>query len=87
MFAVRLPAEKLKKIRAEARRLRTADSTTTRKLSQFLGKLNEATRAVPVAPLFYHNFQTALSRAFLEGGQDYSVVTGIAPDMKEELQW
>ena len=50
-----LPAEKIKKIRAEARKLSASTSTTARKLSQFLGKLNAATQAVPVAPLFYQN--------------------------------
>ena len=80
---LRLPAEKIKRIRAEARKPSASTSTTARKLSQFLGKLNAATRAVP---LFYHNLQTALSRALMVGGQDYSVSTEVTPSMKEELQ-
>ena len=68
---LRLPAEKIKKIRAEARKLKTSTSTVARKLSQFLGKLNAATRTVPVAPLFYRNLQTALGRALARGAQDY----------------
>ena len=58
-----------------------------RKLSQFLGKLNAATRTVPVAPLFYRNLQTALGGALSTGTQDYSVSMEITPNMREELQW
>ena len=82
-----LPAERIKKIRAEAQKLSASTLTTARKLSQFLGKLNAATRAMPVAPLFYHNLQAALGRALTMGAQDYSVSTGITPNMREELQW
>ena len=84
---LRLPAEKMKKIRAEARKLSTSASTTARKLSQFLGKLNAATRAVPVAPLFYRSLQAALGRALTAGAQDYSVLVEVTPNMREELQW
>ena len=84
---LRLPTEKIKKIRAEARKLSASTSTMARKLSQFLGKLNAATRAVPVAPLFYHNLQAALGRALTTGAQDHSVSVEITPNMREELQW
>ena len=77
----------MKKIRAEARKLSTFVSTTARKLSQFLGKLNAATRAVPVAPLFYRSLQAALGRALTAGAQDYSVSVEVTPNMREELQW
>ena len=82
-----LPADKTEKIRAEARKLSAATSTVARKLSQFLGKLNAATRVVPVAPLFYRNLQAALGRALEMGDQDYSVSVQITPSMREELQW
>ena len=86
---LRLPAEKMKKIRAEARKPSTSASITARKLSQFLGKLNAATRAVPVAPLFYRSLQAALGRALTAGAQDYSVPVEVTPNMREEhlSQW
>ena len=84
---LRLPAEKIKKIRPEARKLSVSTSTMARKLSQFLGKLNAATRAVPVAPMFYPNLQAALGRALATGAQDYSVSVEVTPSMREELQW
>ena len=67
---LRLPADKIKKIRAEARKLSAATSTVARNLSQFLGKLNAATRAVPVAHLFYHNLQAALGSTLVMGDQE-----------------
>ena len=57
-----LPAGKVKKIRAEARHLLEGSPATVRKLSQFLGRLQAATRAVPLAPLFYQKLQQALQR-------------------------
>ena len=60
--------------------------TMARKLSQFLGKLNAASRTVPVAPLFYRNLQAALGRALATGAQDYLVSVEITPSMREELQ-
>ena len=83
---LRLPAEKIKKISAEAQKLSASTSTVAKKLSQFLGKLNAATRAVPVAPLFYRNLQAALGRALATGVQDYSVTVEITPCMRKELQ-
>lgn len=79
--------EKMTKIRAEAQKLSTSVSITARKLSQFLGKLNAATQAVPVAPLFYCSLQAALGRVLTTGAQDYSVSMEVTPSMGEELQW
>ena len=78
---LRLPAEKIKNIRAEAQKLSAATSTRARKLSQFLGKLNAATRAVPVARLFYSNLQASLGRdtGLLSVNGNHS--------QHEELQW
>ena len=83
---LRLPVEKMKKIRAAARKL-SASTATARKLSQFLGKLNVATQAVPVAPLFYRNLQAALGGVLAAGAQDYSMSLEVTPSMREELQW
>ena len=72
------------KIRANIERMYSSDA---RKLSQLLGKLNAATRAIPLAPLFYQNFQMALSHTLDKSGQDYVTNLHISEEMKEELQW
>ena len=43
-----LPAGKIKKIRTETRCLLEGGQVTARKLSQLLGKLQAATRAIPL---------------------------------------
>ena len=53
-------AEKVKKIRAETRCPLEGGQVTARKLSQLLGRLQAATRAIPLAPLFYCKLQQAL---------------------------
>ena len=82
-----LPAGKVKKIRAEARHLLEGSPATVRKLSQFLGRLQAATRAVPLAPLFYRKLQQALQRVLEQSDQDYSVQLTLSTGEKEELQW
>ena len=67
-----LPAGKVKKIRAETWHLLEGNQITTKKLSQLLGRLQAATRAVPLAPLFYHKIQRALQRTLEQSDQDYS---------------
>ena len=54
-----LPAGKMKKIRAETWCLLESSQITARKLSQLLGRLQAATRAIPLAPLFYRKLQRA----------------------------
>ena len=67
-----LPAGKVKKIRAETRHLLEGNQITAKKLSQLLGRLQAATRAVSLAPLFYHKIQRALQRTLEQSDQDYS---------------
>ena len=58
-----LPAVKIKKIRAETCTLLASSQVPLRKLSQLLGKLQPAARAVHLAPLFstsLHKPQQAL---------------------------
>jgi hypothetical protein len=58
-----------------------------RKLSQLLGKLQSATRAIPLAPLFYRKLQRALKGSLDQSGQDYSRHLDLSTEEKEELQW
>ena len=53
----------------ETQHLLEGNQIIARKLSQLLGRLQAATRAVPLAPLFYQKLQQALQRAL---DQDYS---------------
>ena len=50
---LRLPGDKLKNIRGEAKKLLTSEHTTALELSRTLGKMNAATKAIAIAPLFY----------------------------------
>ena len=84
---MKLPGEKLKKIRAEARQLQMANDPTALMLSRFLGKLNAATSAIPSAPLFYRNLQRSLRESLARGGQNYSTRVHLNPEDQEELQW
>ena len=58
-----------------------------RKLSQLLRKLNAATRAIPLAQLFYRNLQIALGQALEKSGQNYSTAIRVTQSIREELQW
>ena len=80
---IKLPGEKLKRTRAEAQHLQTANNPTAQMLSWFLGKLNAATNAIPPAPLFYRNLQKSLTR----GGQNHSTRVHLNPEAQEEFQW
>ena len=82
-----LPAGKVKKIRAETRHLLEGAQITARKLSQLLGRLQAATRAVPLAPLFYRKLQRALQRTLGQSDQDYSAHLILSTGEQEELQW
>ena len=67
-----LPVGKVKKIRAKTWHLLEGKHITVRKLSQLQGRLQAATRAVPLAPPFYHKLQWALQRTLEQSDQDYS---------------
>ena len=82
-----LPAGKVKKIRAETWHLLEGNQTTARRLSQLLGRLQAATRAVPLAPLFYRKLQRALQRTLELSDQDYSAQLILSSGEQEELQW
>ena len=76
----------MKKIRAETRHLLEGNQITARKLSQPLGRMQVATRAVPLAPLFYHKLQQALQRVLDQSDQDYSAQLILSMREQEELQ-
>ena len=84
---LKLPIEKIKQIRKEAGQLQRKGSLTARQLSQFIGKLNAASQAILVAPLFYRNLQGELKKALLLGDQSYEQALVLSPEAQEELSW
>ncbi len=83
---LKLPGEKLKKIRSEAKKMLESDHITALMLSRLLGKMNAATQAVKMAPLFYRNLQSCLREA-LQDVQDYASTVILTPEAEEEIQW
>ena len=91
-MGLKLPGEKIKKIRAETRRLANQTEPKALVLSRLLGKLNHATQAIPPAPLFYRNLQSCLRIALEEGNQDSTdsrgyggtPMVGVPPN---QLEW
>ena len=77
----------IKKIRAEVRALLKSRQVAIRKLSQLLGKLQAATRAVPLAPLFFCKLQHGLKWGLEQSGHDYSMQVTLSTEEHEELQW
>ena len=84
---LKLPSEKIRLIRKEAAQLLKRESLSARQLSQFLGKLNAASEAMLVAPLFYRALQKDLQTALAQGAQDYEHHMRLSKDAREELVW
>ena len=83
---IKLPGEKITKIRTETRKLKDQDNPQAIALSRLLGKLNHATHAIPPAPLLlYHNLQSCLQGALEAGDQDYATPVRLTPECIEEL--
>jgi hypothetical protein len=84
---LKLPGEKSKKIRLEARKLLEAQQVQARDLSRLIGKMSAAMRAIPPAPLFYRTLQAELAQALAHHDQDYNAPLVLTREAKEELQW
>ena len=82
-----LPAQKIKKIRAESRQLLEAERVTARALSRLIGKMNATNPVIPPAPLFYRNLQMDLATALRGADQDYETLLVLSPDSRKELTW
>ena len=59
-------------------------STSTFAVSR---KINVASQAMLVAPLFYQALQKDLQAALVQGAQDYKNLVRLSKDSKEELNW
>ena len=85
---LRLPGQKLRKIRQEAAKIRDQSAQpTARELSRLLGKFNSVSQAVPPGPLFCRAMQRDLAAALEESNQSYDAPCQLSPAAKEELDW
>ena len=82
-----LPAQKIKKIRAECRQLLEAERVSACALSRLIGKMNATKPVFSPAPLFYRNLQIDLAAALRGADQDYETILELSPDSQEELIW
>ena len=84
---LKLPGEKIKKIRTEARHLLATPNAPARSLAQFLGKLNATSPALQMAPLFCRSLQMCLRQTLSANSQDYQSTITLSPQATEDLQW
>ena len=82
---LRLPPEKLKKIRVEARNLLGAEPIRAWMLARLVGKMNAPTEVIPPVPLFYRHLQMDLSAALKVAARNYKMKVNPSPGSKEEL--
>lgn len=86
-FTIKLPTEKIKKTRLEAKKILETSSQTAIVISRLLGKLNHAAQAIPPAPLFYRSLQNCLQKALDHGSQNYDHPCHLTMEAREELLW
>ena len=84
---LKLPGEKIRKIRQEAHHLLNQTQPTAQLLSQLLGKLNATSPALQMAPLFCRSLQICLKKALSDNQQNYQAVVQLSPQALEDLQW
>ncbi len=85
---LRLPGQKLKKLRLETAKIKDQSATpSARELSRLLGKFNSVTRAVPPSPQFCRAIQRDLAIALEKSNQSYNAPCQLSPASKEELDW
>ena len=84
---LKLPGDKIKSLRGEARRILTANRITALDLSSLLGKMNATTKAVAMVPLFYRQLQAELQSTLNRSCQNYGARLSLSGRAKEELQW
>lgn len=82
-----LPAEKLKRIRVESRKLLEAGQISAHALSRLIGKMNATNQVIPPAPLFYRQLQMDLKTALRAADQDYQTTLTLSFNSRKELIW
>ena len=81
---LKLPSEKMKKIRVESRKLAQEG---TRSLARLLERMNATSSVIPPAPLFCRHLQMNLSQALEDNSQDYNSIITLSHNSREELMW
>ena len=84
---IKLPVEKIKTIRTEARSMAMAGHTSARAIARLVGKMNATSRVIPPAPLLYRHLQMALSEALNSNCQCYETQVSLSRYIREELKW
>ena len=85
---LRVPGNKLKKIRQEAASVASqTPQPTAREVSRLLGKLNAVSQAIPPGPLFCRAMQRDLAASLGAGDQHYDAPCPLSPSAREELTW
>ena len=87
LMELRLPGEKMKKIRAEARKLAREGQVTARALSRLVGKMQATSKVIPPAPLFYRHLQMRLTETLEQSSQNYDSFLTLSRLEREELEW
>ena len=83
---IRLPPHKIKKIRADARKIGREKIIPACVLARLLGKMNSSNFVIPPAPLFYCHLQMALSNMLEENAQSYEAQIILTLECVEELE-
>ena len=84
---LKLPLEKIKKIRAESRSMVREDQVSGRALARLVGKMNATSQVIPPAPLLYRHLQMALSATLNQHSQCYEAMVPLTTECREELMW
>lgn len=85
---LKLPGEKLRKIRQEASKLKEEGlMITARELSRLLGKMNATAPVIHPAPLFCRHLQRCLAQSLARHYQNYEGKLYLDQESREELQW
>ena len=87
VMEIKLPSDKLKKIRVESWRLEKEEVVSARSLARLIWKMNAISWVIPSAPLFYRHLQMKLSLALNKSLQDYETRLTLDQEYKNELRW
>ena len=84
---IKLPGQKIKKIKQEARQILDHPRPSAQEVSQLLGKLNATSPALQIAPLFCRALQTCLKQVLAPNPLNYQVIVKISHQAREDLEW
>ena len=91
-MSISLPAEKLRKIAQDAKKLLERSTVSVRELAAFVGKTTAAREAIRVAPLFHRHLQALMNSVIShlpmeETHKGYSQLVELSEGAKKELTW